>query len=96
MATLENCINAIAANIILFAVRYSVRYLYHKDDVCSNLIKSSLDYRIENSMDFYIPIYEGERSYSGAFTMPYKFHNGQVVENSYDIGNLLPFVEKEL
>ena len=47
-------------------------------------------------MDFYIPIYEGERSYSGAFTMPYRFHNGQVVENSYDIGKLIPFVEKEL
>ena len=62
LATLENCINAIAANIILFAVRYSPRYLYEKDDVCSNLIKSSLDYRIENSMDFYIPIIEGRSS----------------------------------
>ena len=98
LATLENCINAIAANIILFAVRYSPRYLYEKDDVCSNMIKSSLDYRIENSMDFYIPIFEGERSYSGAFPIPipYQFHNGKVIQNSYDIANEIPFTEVEL
>ena len=95
MATLENCIKAIAANIILFAVRYSVRYLYHKDDVCSNLIKSSLDYRIENSMDFYIPIIEGERSYSGCYSKSFPFHNGEVVENIYDQWKILPFVEIE-
>lgn len=96
LATLENCINAIAANIILFAARYSIRYIYGKDDTCSNLIRSSLDYRIENSMDFYIPIFEGERSYSGAFTMPYNFHNGKVIENLYDSKNTIPFIEKEL
>jgi len=96
LATLENCINAIAANIILFAVRYSPRYLYEKDDVCSNLIKSSLDYRVENSMDFYIPIIEGKRSYTGAFSVPFNFHNGQVVENTYDISEIKPFAEKEL
>lgn len=96
LATLENGINAIAANIILFAIRYSPRYLYEKDDVCSNLIKSSLDYRIENSMDFYIPIIEGKRSYSGAFSVPFNFHNGQIVENTYDIAEVLPFIEKEL
>ena len=96
LATLENCINAIAANIILFAVRFSPRYLYEKDDVCSNLIRSSLDYRIENSEDFYIPIIEGERSYSGCYSKSFPFHNGQVVENIYDIYNVLPFEEKEL
>ena len=96
LATLENCINAIAANIILFAVRYSPRYIYEKDDVCSNLIRSSLDYRIENSEDFYIPIIEGERSYSGCYSASFPFHNGQVVENIYDIHKILPFVEKEL
>ena len=96
LATLENCINAIAANIILFAVRYSPRYIYEKDDICSNLIRSSLDYRIENSEDFYIPIIEGERSYSGCYSMSFPFHNGRVVENIYDIHKILPFVEKEL
>lgn len=96
LATLENCINAIAANIILFAVRFSPRYLYEKDDVCSNLIRSSLDYRIENSEDFYIPIIEGERSYSGCYSKSFPFHNGQVIENIYDIYNVLPFEEKEL
>lgn len=93
LSTLENCINAIAANIILFAVRYSPRYLYEKDDICSNSIKSSLDYRIENSMDFYIPIFEGERSCTGAFSVPYHFHNGKVIENCYDLGNGIPFDE---
>ena len=47
-------------------------------------------------MDFYIPIFEGERSYSGAFTMPYNFHNGKVIENLYDSENTIPFIEKEL
>ena len=96
LATLENCINAIAANIILFAVRYSPRYLYDKDDVCSNLIKSSLDYRVENSMDFYIPIFKEKKDPSVAFSMPYPFHNGVVIENAYNSSEVLPFVEKEL
>lgn len=96
LSTLENCINAIAANIILFAVRYSPRYLYEKDDICSNAIKSSLDYRIENSMDFYIPIFEGERSCTGAFSMSYPFHNGKVIENCYDIRNGIPFDEMDM
>lgn len=96
LATLENCINAIAANIILFAVRYSPRYLYEKDDVCSNLIRSSLDYRIENSEDFYIPIIEGKRSYSGCYSKSFPFHNGEVIENIYDQWKILPFVEINL
>ena len=49
-----------------------------------------------NSEDFYIPIIEGERSYSGCYSASFPFHNGQVVENIYDIHKILPFVEKEL
>ena len=47
-------------------------------------------------MDFYIPIFEGKRSYSGAITMPYNFNNGKVIENLYDSENTIPFIEKEL
>lgn len=93
LATLENCINAISANIILFTIRYSTNYIYVKDDTCSSLIRGSFDYRIENSMDFYIPIFEGERSYSGAFVNNHKFYNGKVVSNTYDIVKPLSFVE---
>lgn len=62
-ATLENCINAIAANLIMFAIRFSPTTLYNENDVCSNLARSSLDYKIENSRDFYIPIFEVSITY---------------------------------
>lgn len=66
-ATLENCINAIAANLVMFAVRFSPTTLYNENDVCSNLARSALDYKIENSRDFYIPVFEGKKSPQGQF-----------------------------
>ena len=95
-ATLENCINAIAANVIMFAIRYSPMMLYNENDVCSNLVRNSLDFRIEDTEDFYIPIFEGKRSYSGAFSQNYSFPNGQIVEKVYDQRILIPFEEREI
>ena len=37
-ASLENCINAIAATIIMFCVRYSPYALIEEHDLCSNLV----------------------------------------------------------
>lgn len=92
LATLENCLNAIAAKLILFAVRYSPMSLYNEIDTCSQLARSSLDYRIENTNDFYIPVIEGKRSYSGAFTVPFHFQNGKIIDNLYDIAETKPYI----
>ena len=95
-ATLENCINAIAANLIMFAVRFSPTTLYNENDVCSNLARSALDYKIENSQDFYIPVFEGKKSYQGAFGVSYPFKNGEQIDYVYDIHELVPFEEREV
>lgn len=95
-ATLENCINAIAANLIMFAVRFSPTTLYNENDVCSNLARSALDYKIENSRDFYIPVLEGKKSYQGAFGVSYTFKNGEQIGYVYDIQELVPFEERPL
>ena len=96
LATLENCINAIAANLILFAVRYSPMSLYNENDVCSNLARSALDYKVENSKDFYIPIFEGRKSYQGKLGVSYPFKNGEQIDYVYDIHELIPFEEREM
>lgn len=95
-ATLENCINAIAANLIMFAVRFSPTTLYNENDVCSNLARSALDYKIENSRDFYIPVFEGKKTYQGAFGVSYPFKNGEQIDYVYDIHELVPFEERPI
>lgn len=95
-ASLENCIDAISANIVLFAIRYSPTMLYNENDVCSNLVRSSLDFRLEETKDFYIPVFEGERSDSGAFSQSYTLPNGQTVKNIYDRRILIPFTERPI
>jgi len=94
-ATLENCINAIAANLIMFAVRFSPTILYNENDVCSNLARSALDYKIENSKDFYIPIFEGERNHFEAY-MPCRFKNGKIIEDIYKTYHILPYEERAI
>lgn len=96
LANLENCIDAIAANIVLFAIRYSPAMLYNENDVCSNLVRSSLDFRLEETKDFYIPVFEGVRGYTGAFSQRQVFPNGQVIEHIYDQKNSIPFTERPL
>lgn len=96
LANLENCIDAIAANIVLFSIRYSPAMLYNENDVCSNLVRSSLDLRLEESKDFYIPVFEGIKGYGGAFSQSQTFPNGQVIENIYDQRIFVPYEEKTL
>lgn len=93
LATLENCINAIAANIVLFAVRYSPSMLYNENDICSNLVRNSLDFRLEDSDDFYIPIFEGIRPYSDSFSSSITLPNGFNINKIYDQRTYIPFVE---
>lgn len=85
-ATLENCLNAVAAVIILFSVRYSPYYLTVDSDRCSVSIENSIQIAIENIAvaDFYIPIFKGEKTTEGAFSMCKKFQNGTKIENIYD------------
>lgn len=94
LATLENCINAIAANIVMFAIRYSPGMLYNENDACSNLVRNSLDFRLEDSDDFYIPIFEGVRSYSGAFSYDLPLPDGTKINRAYDQRKYIPFVEE--
>lgn len=95
LATLENCINAICANIIMFTIRYSPHSLYNEMDVCSSLIRNTFALRIEDTEDIYIPIIEGERSYSGAFSNDISFKNGEVLRRVFDVQRSLPFKDKE-
>lgn len=94
-ATLENCINAIAANLIMFAIRFSPTTLYNENDVCSNLARSSLDYKIENSRDFYIPVFEGEHNHYDDY-MSCKFKNGKIIPHIYKIYHILPYEERSI
>lgn len=95
LATLENCINAIMANIIMFVIRYSAKYLYKENDVCSNLIGTHFDFRIENSLDFYIPLMESTLIYPYS-EQPYYFTNDMVATELVGRIKQLPFEEREM
>lgn len=94
LATLENCLNAVCANIIMFCVRYSPYLLYNENDVCTNLVRNTFDVRIEDEADFYIPIFEGRQSYVGAFGRTVNFPNGERLEEFFDQKVQLPLTEK--
>lgn len=95
LATLENCINAIAANLIMFAVRFSPTTLYNENDVCSNLARSALKYEIENSRDFYIPVFEGEHYLYDTY-MSCRFKNGKSISEIYKKYHVMPYEEREV
>jgi|GEM_PF-2191575 len=71
-ATLENCLNAIAANIIMFCVRYSPYELIESNDICSNLINEYFSIELINPdlTSFYIPYIKSYAMASGAFSAP--------------------------
>lgn len=96
LATLENCINAIAANVIMFVIRYSPTTLYNENDVCSNLVRGSLDFRIEDEEDFYIPVFEGKRCNSVTYPQICSFPNGEQITSMYDQRILVPFEERPI
>jgi len=88
-ATLDNCLKAVCANIVMFCVRYSPYFLYNENDWCSNLIRNTFDVIIEPDKDIYIPLYEGIIG-SG---MEYAFQ-GYMVRDVFDISEQVPFVEE--
>ena len=96
LATLENCINAIAADIILFTIRYSVHSLYRGNDIYSTLISSLISLKIEETFDFYIPNIESKANFLYP-EEPYQF----CVDNKYITATnlcgeqiLIPFIER--
>lgn len=71
-ATLDNCLNAIAANIIMFCVRYSPYELITSNDICSNLINEFFSIELCNPdlSSFYVPCIKSVEVASGAFSGP--------------------------
>lgn len=71
-ANLKNCLNALAANIILFAVRFHPDSLEKETDDCSNLINEHFKIELNNPnyQSFYIPPVIIENHCSGCFTGP--------------------------
>ena len=94
-ATLEHCLNSIMANIIMFAIRYSVKHLYTNNDIYSNLISSQFDFRIENSLDFYIPLIECLPEYPYP-EQPYYTNNKLIGTQLVGIINQLPYEERPI
>ena len=89
LATLDNCLKAVCANIIMFCTRYSPYSLYNANDWCSNLITNTFDVVIEPTKDIYIPLFEGIIG-SG---MEYVFQ-GYTVQNVFDIYKQVSFEEE--
>lgn len=85
-ATLENCLNAVAAVIIMFCIRYSPYVLYRETDSCSAVFKNSIEIGMENMTldDIYIPILSGEKTNSGAIYASHKFPNNTVISDIMD------------
>ena len=71
-ANLENCLYAIAANIVMFCVRYSPYELIDKNDICSNLINEFFSIRLldPDISSFYIPYIQSVHTATGAFSGP--------------------------
>jgi len=71
-ATLENCLKAIAANIVMFCVRYSPFALINAHDICSNLVNEyfSVELKDPDITSFYIPPLKSYQIASGAFSAP--------------------------
>lgn len=95
LATLENCIDAVAANIIMYVIRYSPYTLYRETDVCSNLVSSFLGIGIEKTEDIYLPEINAEKEISGAFFHPIRFSNGETITNDY-LPRIEPFETEKL
>ena len=71
-ASLENCIYAIAANIIMFCIRYSPYALIEEQDLCSNLVNEHFSVELVNPdiTSFYIPAVKSYPLATGAFSGP--------------------------
>lgn len=71
-ASLENCINAIVANIIMFCVQYSPYALIEEKDICSNLVNEYFSAEIVSPdiSSIYIQAIKSYPLVSGAFSGP--------------------------
>ncbi len=71
-AQLKYCLDAIAANIIMFCVKYSPYQIIDKNDSCSNLLNEffTITLHTPDISSFYIPSVESVERYSGAFSGP--------------------------
>lgn len=87
LATLENCINAVVANIIMFSIRFDAYELYNTNDTLANLMKNYLllKFKSTNLDDFYIPILEGNRFYTYPFSRKINFPNGKIMDIYADV-----------
>lgn len=95
LATLENCLNAVMANVIMYAVRYSIRNLYLDNDICSNIFNTSFDFRIEDSLDFYIPSIECFPEYTYP-EQPYFINDKVIGVQLVGTINQLPYEERPI
>lgn len=91
-ATLKNCLDAVAAAIILFSIRYSPHVLYLENDSCSMLFNNSFELRVRKLKlcDIYIPLIHCTRSHHGALCVNRPFKNGTVLKDILDIPNIHP------
>lgn len=71
-ASLESCLNAISANIIMFCVRYSPYKLLEAQDICSKLITEYFSIELINPKieTFYVPYFKSVQTASGACSAP--------------------------
>lgn len=89
-STLQNCIDAISANLVMFSIRYSPFPLYNESDTCSSLVRNTFALQLEKTKDFYIPVFEG----TGTF-LSYPFKNGKHLD-CYGIPELVPYEERPI
>lgn len=79
-ATLENCLNAIAANIILFCIRFSPYELTGGHDNFANLINEHFEIKLNNPdfRSFYVPFMKNFSIGTGVYSGNYRvgFQNG--------------------
>ena len=94
-STLQNCIDAISANLIMFSIRYSPDPLYNESDVCSSLVRNTFALQLENNQDFYIPIFEGDSNNFDTY-MSYPCKNGKVIQDVYKTYHVLPYEERPI
>ena len=73
----------------------SRKYLYKENDICSNLISTFFDFRIEDCLDFYIPLIECIPIYPYP-EQPYDFSNGITVTQLIGTNKLMPYEEREI
>lgn len=86
-ATLENCLNAISANIIMFCIKYSPYELINSNDICSSLINEYFSIELINPKieTFYIPYLKSVPMSTGALVR----HKASAFEQDW---NIIPFV----